>query len=135
MASSTLKEMNTRLVYHYNMQRWVPYVSDPKAWYRHLLYLRDGYGEHDSQGRYRKKQKEIQPHSVVNLVTAVAQALEMAKLEIKMETRGERMTGGERKKCKATVDWKSFRYWRMNTKQLQDMLLGYPVAICAGDHL
>ena len=23
----------------------------------------------------------------------------------------------------------------MNTKQLHDMLLGYPVAICAGDHL
>ena len=52
MASSALKEIDTRLVYDYNMQRWVPYVSDPEDWYQHLLYLRDGYVEHDSQGRY-----------------------------------------------------------------------------------
>ena len=59
-------------------------------------------------------QKEIRPKSVVNLVAPVAQALEVAKLEIKRRTRGEReendMIGGERKKCKASMDWNSFRY-------------------------
>ena len=47
-----LKEMGTRLVYDYQQQKWIPYVLDPYKWYQHLLDVRDGYVEHDSQGRY-----------------------------------------------------------------------------------
>ena len=85
------KEMGIREVYDYQQLMWVPYVSDPDKWYQHLLDVRDGYVERDSQGRYvmggglkyrelkEMKQKET---PVVNLVTPVAQALEMAKSEL-----------------------------------------------------
>ena len=39
------------------------------------------------------------------------------------------------KKNKASMDWTSFRYKMMNSKQLYDMLLGYPVRICTADQL
>ena len=85
------KEMGTREVYDYQ-QKWVPYVLHPYKWYQHLLDVRDSYAEHATQGRYvmgsglkyrelkEMKQKE---KPVVNLVTPVAQALEMAKSELK----------------------------------------------------
>ena len=41
--------MGTRLVYDYQQQKWIPYVSDPDKWYQHLLDVRDGYAERDSQ--------------------------------------------------------------------------------------
>ena len=44
--------MGTRLVYDYQQQKWIPYVSDPDKWYQHLLDVRDGYAERDSQGHY-----------------------------------------------------------------------------------
>ena len=44
--------MGTRLVYDYQQQKWIPYVSDPYKWYQHLLDVRDGYAERDSQGHY-----------------------------------------------------------------------------------
>ena len=46
------KEMGTREVYYCQQQKWVPYVTDPDEWYQHLLDVRDGYTERDSQGRY-----------------------------------------------------------------------------------
>ena len=46
------KEMGMREVYDYQQQKWVPYVSDPDKWYQHLLDVKDGYVERDSQGRY-----------------------------------------------------------------------------------
>ena len=46
------KEMGTRVVYDYQQQKWVPYVSDPDKLYQHLLDVRGGYAERDSQGRY-----------------------------------------------------------------------------------
>ena len=42
--------MGTRLVYDYQQQKWIPYVSDPDKWFQHLLDVRDGYAERDSQG-------------------------------------------------------------------------------------
>ena len=47
-----LKEMGTREVYNYQQQKWIPYVSDLDKWYQHLLYVKEGYAECDSQGRY-----------------------------------------------------------------------------------
>ena len=84
--------MGTRLVYDYQQQKWIPYVSDPDKWFQHLLDVRDGYAERDSQGHYivgsGRKYRELKEmrqkeNPVVNLVTPVAQALEMAKSELK----------------------------------------------------
>ena len=44
--------MGTWLVYDYQQQKGIPYVWDPDKWYQHLLDVRDGYVERDSQGRY-----------------------------------------------------------------------------------
>ena len=110
------KEMGTREVYDYQQQKWIPYISDPDKWYQHLLDVRDGHTECDSQGRYmvgsggkyrelkemRQKQKPL-----VNLVTPVAQALKIAKLELKQK-REDSITGRGRKT--ATMDWNSLRY-------------------------
>ena len=84
--------MCTRLIYDYQQQRRILYISDPNKWYQHLLDVRDGYAEGDSQGRYMvgsgRKYKELKEvrqkeNLVVNLVTTEAQALEMAKSELK----------------------------------------------------
>ena len=90
--------MGTREVYDYEQQKWVPYVSDPDKWYQHLIDLRDGLVQPDHLGRYivgsgakyrhlkemEKEQIEKQ-RPVVNLVSPVAQATEMARSEIKRE--------------------------------------------------
>ena len=97
--SYILKEMGTREVYGNKQQKWVPYVSDPDKWYEHLLDLRDGLVEPDHLGRYivgsgekhrrlkemEAKQIEKKQRPVVNLVSPVAQATEMARSEIKRE--------------------------------------------------
>ena len=44
--------MGTRLVYDYQQQKWIPYISDPDKCFQHLLDVRDGYAERDSQGHY-----------------------------------------------------------------------------------
>ena len=87
-----LKEMCTRLIYDYQQQKRILYISDPNKWYQHLLDVRDGYAEFDSQGCYMvgsgRKYKELKEvrqkeNLLVNLVTPEAQALEMAKSELK----------------------------------------------------
>ena len=107
------KEMGTRLVYDNQQQKWIPYVSDPDSWYQHLLDVIDGYAERDSQGRYifgsGQKYREVKEmrqkeNPVVNLVTPVAQALEMAESDLKRKQE-ESIKGGERKT--ATKDWNS----------------------------
>ena len=116
------KEMGTRKVYNYQQQKWVPYVSVPDKWYQHLLDVRDGYAERDSQGRYvmgsGQKYRELKEmrqkeNPVVNLVNPVAQALEMAKSELKRKQEHSIMDGGRKT---ATSDWNSLRYFRTNSK-------------------
>ena len=77
------KEMGTREVYDYQQQKWILYVSDSDKWYQHLLDVRDGFAERDSQGLYmmgsRRKYRELKKmrqkeNPIVNLVTPVAQA-------------------------------------------------------------
>ena len=108
--------MGTRLVYDYQQQKWIPYVSDPDKWYQHLLDVRDGYAERDSQGHYivgsgwkyrELKEMRQKENPVVNLVTPVAQALEMAKSELK--PKGEDSITDRGRKT-ATSDWSSLRY-------------------------
>ena len=101
--------MGTRLVYDYQQQKWIPYVSDPDKWYQHLLDVSDGYAERDSHGHYivgsgrtyreLKEMKSLESkmetqRPVFNLVSPVAQATEMAKSEIKRD----RKKDGKRKK-------------------------------------
>ena len=110
------KEMGKREVYNCQQQKWVPYISDPDKWYQHLLDVRDGNVERDSQGRYmvgsgrnERELKEMRQKEkpIVNLVTPVAKALEMAKSELRRK-REDSITGGG---CKtATMDWNSLRY-------------------------
>ena len=108
--------MGTRLVYDYQQQKWIPYVSDPNKWYQHLLDVRDGYAERDSQGHYivgsgwkyrELKEMRQKEKPVVNLVTPVAQALEMAKSELKRKGEDSITDGGHKT---ATSDWNSLRY-------------------------
>ena len=97
--------MGTREVYDFKLQKWIPYISDPNIWEQHLLDVRDGYGERDSQGRYMvgsgKKYRELKEmksleskmetqRPVFNLVYPVAQATEMGKLRIKRECNKDR---------------------------------------------
>ena len=85
--------MGTREVHDYKLQKWVPYVSDPDKWYQHLIDLRDGLFQPDHIGRYimgsGAKYREVKDmkdqRPVVNLVSPVAQATEMARSEIKRE--------------------------------------------------
>ena len=65
----------------------------------------------------REKQLEAreQKSPTLKQITPVAQAIEIAKSEIELkrkENDSQSITGGnlQRKKCKATVDWNSFRY-------------------------
>ena len=89
-----LKKMGNRLLYNYKQQKWIPYVSDPDKWYQHLLDVRDGYRERDSQGHYivgsGRKYRELKEmksleskmetqRPVFNFVSPEAQATEMAK--------------------------------------------------------
>ena len=60
-------------------------------------------------GRKYRELKEIRQKEkpVMNLVTPVAQALEMAKSELKQKREDSKTDGG----CKtATMDWNSLRY-------------------------
>ena len=93
--------MGTREVYDIKLQKWVAYVSDPDKWYQYLLDLHAGNVEPHNQDRYivdsggkhgqlkdmETQQKEMHENQrpVVNLVTPVAQATEMAKSEIKWD--------------------------------------------------
>ena len=57
-----MKEMGTKLIYNYQQQKWIPYVSDLESWYQHSLDVIDGYAERNSQccyifgsgGKYRE---------------------------------------------------------------------------------
>ena len=67
--------------------------------------------------KHVKKQIEAreQKSPTLKQITHVAQAIKIAKSEIERkgkENDSQSITGGnlQRKKCKATVDWNSFRY-------------------------
>ena len=80
-------------VYDYKLQKWVLYVSHPDKWYHHFLDLGDGYVQPNHLGRYivgsgvkYRKLKEMEDQKpLVNLVSPIAQATEMAKSQIKSE--------------------------------------------------
>ena len=96
--------------------------------------------EKQLEAHEKQKAAREQKSPTLKQITPIAQAIEIAKSEIerkRKENDSQSITGGnlQRRKCKATVDWNSFRYLKMNSKQLYDMLLGYPVTICTADQL
>ena len=95
-------------VYDYQQQKWVPYVPDPEAWYQHFKDVRDGYVQPDHKGRYivgsgrkhrmlAESKGEQQERPIVNLVTPVAQAVEIAKSEVNREKQSKKVGGKKRK--------------------------------------
>jgi hypothetical protein len=84
-------------LYDAKQQKWVSYISDPEKWYQHFKDIRDGYDERDFQGRYivgsgakHRRMAEMETLQKtedtpeVQLVTPVAQAVEMAMSELKL---------------------------------------------------
>lgn len=71
-------------VYDHKTQRWMPYVPDHKKWEQHFSDLSEGRVRPDHKGRYivgsgtqwRSETPQVQ------LVTPLAQTLEMAKSEL-----------------------------------------------------
>ena len=108
--------MGTILFYDYQQQKEILHVLDPESWYQHSLDVIDSYAKRDSQGcyifgngrKYRElKEMRQKEKPVVNLVIPEAQALEMAKSDLKRKQE-DSIKGGEHKT--ATMDWNSLRY-------------------------
>ena len=52
MDSLLQKDIVSREVYDYKLQKWIPYISDPNTWYQPFLVLRDGFVQFDHLGRF-----------------------------------------------------------------------------------
>ena len=109
-------------VYDYKQQKWVPSNPDPEKVYQHFKDLRDGYVFADHRGRYligssqryRKiKEAETKQVPVINFVTPVAQATEIAKSEIKRKNEEESPVLKKRKNIKVS-DTKKRKYTKYN---------------------
>lgn len=76
-------------VYDYNKRRWIPYVPDYKKWEQHFADVTEGRVHPDHKGRYivgkGSRLRSLSDNIDVNLVSPVAQSLEMAKSELKRE--------------------------------------------------
>ena len=121
-------------VYDYQQQKWVPYVGDPEKWYQHFKDLRDGYVTPDTRGRYivgsGNSQKRVQTleaklkeanqklketedkleyaqRHVVNMVSPIAQANEIAQSEIE---RTVNKHSPPRKRRKTGIDWNELSF-------------------------
>ena len=96
-------------VYDLKREKWVPYVADYDKWYLNFKDMSEGYVQPDHMARYivgsgrrnrklkemealqRQKEIEIQQQQrpLVNLVTPVAQAIEIAKSEIERKRKND----------------------------------------------
>lgn len=79
-------------VYDAKQGKWIPYVPDFKKWEQHFIDISQGRVRPDHKGRYIVGSGSINrvpttnptnPQVKVNLVTPVAQAIEMVKSEMK----------------------------------------------------
>lgn len=84
-------------VFDWKEKKWVPYIPDYDKWYSHMKDVTDGYARPNRNGRYivgsgsihrklAEKEREEKVRPVVKMVTPIAQAVEMAKSQIKYET-------------------------------------------------
>lgn len=80
-------------IYDAKKGQWVPYVPDFKKWEQHFIDISEGRVRPDHKGRYivgsgtRNRIPSPKPVDLpkVTLVTPVAQAIEMAKSELKRQ--------------------------------------------------
>ena len=78
-------------IFDHKGRKWVPYVPDVKKWEQHFLDVSAGLVHPDHKGRYivgsgsRWRPSSHQQTPKVELVTPVAQAIEMAKSELKRD--------------------------------------------------
>ena len=93
--------MGSLEVYDHKKKAWVPYLPDPKKWEDHFRDLAEGRVRPDHKGRYivgsGARWRSESP--TVELVTPVAQTLEMARSDKKV-IRG--MTPKRRKTVRRT---------------------------------
>lgn len=89
-------------VYDAKQAKWVPYVPDYEKWIQHFKDFSEGRVRPDHKGRYivgSGSINKVAPKQVeqpkVTLVTPVAQAVEMAKSELKRE---EKIIRGRKRK-------------------------------------
>lgn len=84
-------------MYDASVHRWVPYVQDVDKWIRHFKDIRAGRVQPDHKGRYvvgsGSRTKEDERKLELTMVTPVAQAVEMAKSELKREGKSIRGNG------------------------------------------
>jgi len=88
-------------IYDHKNKRWVPYVPDYKKWEQHFTDVSEERARADHRDRYlvgsgarwRPNTHKVEPDTPkVQLVTPVAQTLEMAKSELALQIRtGHRM--------------------------------------------
>ena len=69
-------------VYDHKNRRWIPYVPDHKKWEQHFADVSEGRVRPDHKGRYIVGSGSRSTTPKVELVTPVAQNLEMAKSEV-----------------------------------------------------
>lgn len=85
-------------VYDYKRKQWVPYVPDYKKWEQHFADVSEGRVYPDHKGRYivgsGSRLRSDTPK--LELVTPVAQTIEMAKSELKRQ--GEKFIRGNSKR-------------------------------------
>ena len=119
-------------VYDYKRHQWVPYIPDYEKYYQHFKDMRDGYVQPDHLGRYlvgsgakyrkmKESEESAKQQPTLKLVTPVAQAVEIAKSEVKddkeerkKEPRAVRKNAtigsGKRKRTLNTVSAKRLRF-------------------------
>ena len=103
-ASFEKKKMGSIEIYDHKNKRWVPYVPDYKKWEQHFTDVSEGRARADHRGRYpmgtgarwRSHTHKVELDTPkVELVTPVAQTLEMAKSELARQKviRGKKRRG------------------------------------------
>ena len=99
--------MGTIEIFDTKWLKWVPYVPDFEKWNHHFKDIQDGYAKPDRNGYFvvgvGKSLRERATKPNVQLVTPVAQGIEMAKSEIKVDEGRKKGTTRKRKNMIVTA--------------------------------
>ena len=110
--------MGSLMVYDHKNKEWIPYVADIQKWEKHFEDISQGRVYPDPKGRYivgsGARFRFSSPHKPVespelNMITPIAQTLEMAKSEVSRE--GSKVIRGRKRKASqdATIFQKDFK--------------------------
>ena len=99
-------------IYDFKQRQWIPYVLDHQKWQQHFVDVSEGRVHPYHRGRYivgsgaRWRKTSHMESPKVELVTPVAQAIEMAKSELKRE--GQKVIRGKTRRVDLlTINWKN----------------------------